>query len=399
MSSILTNSSAMVALQTLKGINSNLSQVQSEISTGKSVGSAKDNAAVWAISKTMEADVTGFKKISEGLAVGKSTVAVARDAAETVTDLLTQMKDKITQAQGDGVDASSKEKIQADIDALKKQVSSVVGSAQFNGRNLVDGSTESPMKVLSSLDRDINGNVKAANIDVSTVDLRSLSIADGEVQTVAINDGTNDGAVTVAALTFQGGADALAADDASADASDTSGIIEGDVVEIKVGDKSVTYTIAAGDDADAVEDGINGALTDAGFTTLTYSAADNEITNSSTTDTFDIDMNVKRGGLADMASLDVTTDAEGAMKAIEGLIKTSVDAASAFGTAQNQIETQSNFVSKLTDNLKSGIGAMVDADMEEASARLQALQVQQQLGVQALSIANQSPQSIMSLFR
>jgi flagellin-like hook-associated protein FlgL len=54
---------------------------------------------------------------------------------------------------------------------------------------------------------------------------------------------------------------------------------------------------------------------------------------------------------------------------------------------------------KQMDALKNGIGAMVDADMEEASARLQALQVQQQLGIQALSIANQAPQNILSLFR
>jgi flagellin len=53
----------------------------------------------------------------------------------------------------------------------------------------------------------------------------------------------------------------------------------------------------------------------------------------------------------------------------------------------------------LTDSLKSGIGSLVDADMEAASARLQALQVQQQLGTQALSIANQAPQNILSLFR
>ena len=64
MSSILTNTSAMVALQTLKGINSNLAQTQNEISTGKSVASAKDNSAVWAISKVMESDVKGFQAIS-----------------------------------------------------------------------------------------------------------------------------------------------------------------------------------------------------------------------------------------------------------------------------------------------------------------------------------------------
>jgi flagellin len=97
----------------------------------------------------------------------------------------------------------------------------------------------------------------------------------------------------------------------------------------------------------------------------------------------------------------VTSDsgATGALAAIDGLISQSIDAAAAFGSAQGRIETQSTFVSNLTDSLKSGIGSMVDADMEETSARLQALQVQQQLGVQSLSIANQAPQSILSLFR
>ena len=66
---------------------------------------------------------------------------------------------------------------------------------------------------------------------------------------------------------------------------------------------------------------------------------------------------------------------------------------------QARIDIQKDFVSELSDSLKAGIGTLVDADMEEASARLQALQVQQQLATQALSIANQAPQSILSLFR
>ena len=91
MSSILTNTSAMIALQTMKGINTNLEKVQSEISTGKDVATARDNAAVWAISKVMESDVEAFQGISDSLALGSSTVGVARQAAETVTDLLTAL--------------------------------------------------------------------------------------------------------------------------------------------------------------------------------------------------------------------------------------------------------------------------------------------------------------------
>ena len=107
------------------------------------------------------------------------------------------------------------------------------------------------------------------------------------------------------------------------------------------------------------------------------------------------------GGLEEVANIDVTTDTgvENALADIEGMIQTSIDAAASFGSVQGRIETQSDFISTLVDNLKSGIGTLVDANMEEASARLQALQVQQQLAVQAMSIANQAPQTLLSLFQ
>jgi len=146
MSSILTNNSAMVALQTMKKINSNMAATQSEISTGKSVANAKDNAAVWAISKVMESDVKGFKGISDSLNLGSSTVAVAREAAETVTELLTEMKGKIVAAKEGNVDRA---KIQTDVVKLREQITSVVGAAQFNGLNLVNGTAGGSVSILS----------------------------------------------------------------------------------------------------------------------------------------------------------------------------------------------------------------------------------------------------------
>ncbi|MCU0855867.1 MAG: flagellin, partial [Rhodobacteraceae bacterium] len=95
MTSILTNTGAMTALQTLRSINSNLAQTQNEISTGKSISSAKDNSAIWAISKVMESDVAGFQAIKSSLSLGESSVAVARNASESITKLLTDIKGKI----------------------------------------------------------------------------------------------------------------------------------------------------------------------------------------------------------------------------------------------------------------------------------------------------------------
>ncbi|WP_298563334.1 flagellin [uncultured Aliiroseovarius sp.] len=445
MSSILTNNSAMVALQTLKSINSNLASTQAEISTGKSISSAKDNAAVWAISKVMESDVKGFKGISESLSLGESTVAVAQKAAETVTDLLTQMKGKIVAAQEENVDRS---KLQTDIAALRDQIGSVVNAAQFNGLNLIDGSSTDTMDVLASLDRDSSGNVTARHIEV---DRQNLSVTT-PVTSAAF--GTTDPADQAAAnALIQAGANNTQINDAAFDpALPTATIADGGDLTFTIGSVSeghsyqvilddVNVNVAGGgtslgqrtfeyvagatdgtaDVAQQLVSQINSFFAAATGSAEGYSITQGTgsntnqftITNAAggVTDAINVGVRAQTGGtpgtttasggLGSLQTIDVTTDAgaTGALTAIESLIDQSIDAAAAFGSAQGRIETQSNFISSLSDSLTSGIGALVDADMEAASARLQALQVQQQLGTQALSIANQAPQNILSLFR
>jgi flagellin len=93
------------------------------------------------------------------------------------------------------------------------------------------------------------------------------------------------------------------------------------------------------------------------------------------------------------------TATETELQAAETALGVITAQATALGVAEKAIETQQTFISELVDNLDAGIGAIVDANMEEEAARLQALQVQQQLATQSLSIANQNPQSILALFR
>ena len=281
MSSILTNNSAMVALQTLKSINSQLGKTQSDIATGKTVANAKDNAAVWAISKVMETDQSGFKTIQSNLNVADAVVSTARSGAEEVTKLLTEMKNLAIGASNDSADFA---KIQTDMTAKFDQIASVIGASQMNGINLlatdVNGSGGTAFTVLSSLDR------------------------------------TNGAAATTAS--------------------------------------SIAVT------------GVDFEATIEGATITT---------------------------VADQAT------ALTAIGEIEALIDIAVQGSADLGSAGKRISDQASFVGKLSDSLKSGIGSLVDADMEESSARLQALQTQQQLGIQALSIANQGPSAVMSLFR
>ncbi|NMG42073.1 flagellin, partial [Chelativorans sp. ZYF759] len=84
---------------------------------------------------------------------------------------------------------------------------------------------------------------------------------------------------------------------------------------------------------------------------------------------------------------------------IEDALKEMSDAAATIGATKSRVDMQSDFISKLSDAIERGVGQLVDADMQEESARLSALQVQQQLGIQSLSIANSNSQNILSLFR
>jgi flagellin len=493
MSSILTNASAMVALQTLKTINTSLFQTQNEISTGKSIANAKDSSSIWAISKVMESDVKGFMAISESLSLGQSTVTVAREASETVADLLTDIKGLVVSAQEDNVDRG---KIQTDIQALRDQITSVVNAAQFNGLNLLSGTED--VDILASLDRDSAGTVTSRDISVTKQDLGtgagtygggSTSLtANGSVSsatvantgntasytivwdddadvftftvagnTVNVNGNTNnsdtidDIAEAINALGLEGitasndGSGALditstrafetvavsasvtgsATIDGGASDSDTIGqraetitftgtnVNDGDSYRVTYDGKTYDYIAGPGETFEDVARGLKTALDAADIADLSTRVTQNSSNqwvlnvdndNASSVTDFAVageDGGTASGGLFGLDNIDVTTSAKAtdALDNIETLIGNAIDAAAEFGSDQGRIETQNTFISTLTDSLKVGIGSLVDADMEEASARLQALQVQQQLATTALSIANQTPQNILSLFR
>jgi flagellin len=312
-------------------------------------------------------------------------------------------------------------KIQDDIERLRGQIDSVVGAAQFNGLNLVDGSQDE-LSVLSSLDRNSNGSVQSSSITLA-LGTTNLSRDNGDAiagaalpgtQTAAEAGGT--AAITAADFDFllangsvATGTVAFRPDDMTGPPL-AAGLAAGDIVEMQVGDVSVNYTVRNGDTGIAILGGLQEALEGAGIADLEMTLGNQALsfTNNAAADgnanDLDITITATRGsgGLSALTSMNVTTSDATRTQAlldIEEMIDYSIDAAAAFGSAQGRIETQSNFVSKLMDSLKSGVGTLVDADMEAASARLQALQVQQQLATQSLSIANQAPQSILSLFR
>ncbi|HHS93934.1 MAG TPA: flagellin, partial [Rhodobacterales bacterium] len=297
MSSILTNSSAMVALQTLKSINSNLAQTQNEISTGKSIANAKDNSAVWAISKVMEADVNGFTAISDSLALGESTIAVGQQAAETVTDLLTQMKGKIVAAQEENVDRG---KLQTDISALRDQISSVVSTAQFNGLNLVSGTDD--VNILSSLNRASDGTVTAANITVNRQDMTTTNGVNG------VGSGGTDLSSQIldaaAGGTYGGGTLSATGNTMVLEFNSTGGNWDsGDTASVTVGGTTVTYTSAAADQTDqSARDDLLAKLQALDLTDVTFAGTGTDqitITSTKAFEGLDVSVADTQGGGGD----------------------------------------------------------------------------------------------------
>lgn len=305
MTSLLTNASAITALQNLNATNKAMQTTQERISTGMRVANASDNAAYWSIATTMRSDNAAISTVKDALGMGSATVDVTSAAMKSATDLVSQIKTKLVAAKEPGLDRA---KVQSEIAQLQSQLKSVADSSVFSGENWL-------------------------SVDSSSA-------------------GYNATKSIVSSFTRSGGAISIGTIDVNVDA-------------LKLYDPNGNLGLL---DKDRTVNGTTASVANLDISALTDSATDAQTLD----DYIDI---------VDTALSDVTT------------------AASDLGAVKNRISMQQDFVSNLMDSVTKGIGQLVDADMSQESTKLQALQVQQQLGVQSLSIANQNSQQILSLFK
>ncbi|EKF41574.1 flagellin-like protein [Nitratireductor indicus C115] len=289
MASIMTNTSAMVALQSLKATNKAMDVTQGRISTGYRVAEASDNAAYWSIATTMRSDNKALSAVQDALGLGAGKIDTAYTAMNDALGAVDSIKAKLVTARG--ASAENQSKIQEEIKILLDQIKSSATGASYAGTNILATDDTGTMEVVASYNRSATGTVTVGTI---SIDLASIKL--------------------FAAGGLPGG-------------------IADDVMLIDI--------VTNGTDAD-----IDGYLTD-----------------------------------------------------IETALSDISNAAANLGAAKTRLDLQKDFVSNLMDSIERGVGQLVDADMNEESTRLQALQVQQQLGIQALSIANQNAQSILALFK
>lgn len=292
MASLITNNASMTALQTLKSVQSNLTETQGRVSTGLKVQNAKDNAAYYSIAQTMRGDSAVFNALSENLSIAGSSVSVARQGVSEISDRVKQIIEKVSLAQANG--SVDKTLIQNDIDDLVSQIETTISQSTFNGQTLLDGTGTA---ATPSAD------------DEMTVVTGIMRATDATNQTSQIN------------------------------------------------------------------------------------------TTSFTYDKFNAADLVTQLKTIDVAGADTPADLATALTLSEAMLSTTTKAEASFGMVEKRIENQQKFIGKLVDKFDQSVGALVDADMNKEAARLSALQVQEQLATQALSIANQAPQSILSLFR
>lgn len=420
MTSIVTNTAAISALANLRAVNSSMTETQAQISSGLRVQTAADNAAYWSIGTTMRSDNKALSAVVDAMNLGSATVEVAYAAMESTVDILDEIKSKLVAASEPGVDRT---KVQKEIDQLQDQLQSVIDSAGFNGENWLKangtGADVLSTTIVSGFTRDEEGNVALQTLDVDLADTVLLNDSGGGL--LQFGDGSFEefgGFVDAynangffSPGTFTGAFKVAAGDSLSFTMSGPS------IASITVTIDRTTVDAALGTAANGTVFGVsdmaavvNHAIVDAGGSlddAQVYVTGGNSFVAGSGSGQYDNfqDAQIVNSGVNEKVSIMDMTIAgssgslEGQIGLIENMLQSTTDAAADLGAIQSRLDTQREFTDDLMDSIDTGIGTLVDAEMNEASTRLKALQTQQQLSIQALSIANSSGQSIMQLFQ
>lgn len=407
MPSIVTNNAAMTALQSLTQTMKNMETTQSRISTGLRVSSASDNAAYWSIATTMRSDHSALSTVKDALNLGSSTIDVAYTGLKSSIDVTSQIKSKLVAAAQPGVDRN---KIQSEVTQLQKQLKSISDSAVFSGQNWlsVDSSAtgfNADKKIVSSYQHDAAGNVSVGTIDLNIGGIKLFDSNASSFVAQTVNDVTFTVAATSSIFSDVNGKFAGSA--ANGDTAALTFMVGGKEVAGVATKNGTGYDIAfesMDTFTNAATPGVSlkGSTNSDSTIAIAVTSRTNFVEASGILDSVDgvTGVSVETlniSGLTDSAT-DLTT-LNLMTKQVDKAIASMTGAASDLGSVKSRVSLQQSFVSSLMASIDKGIGALVDADMNEESTRLQALQVQQQLGVQALSLANQSSQTILSLFR
>jgi flagellin len=348
--SINTNVGAQVALQSLNSIQTNLNKVQNEVSTGESVAGATDNAAVFAVAQGVRSNLAAYSSVSTALNDGQSLNAVAVNGATAVSNLLTNITQSLTELSDGSISDAQRQTYTANLKAQIDEVQTFISGSTYNGINLLAGN-QGTFAVSAG---------GASNFSAPT-NVSVLSGLNGVSLTIHATDlegGTagTDGFLGLARLVYNVGSATNAAVNTANDTNSNAVLLAGTSGLISRSEINQNEALAALAAVSASASAFQSVAGAAG-TTSVFGASLANFTNQ---------VNNALGQL---------------------------------GADNNNIQLQITFVQSLSDAANTGLGNLVDANLAQASAQLTALQTQQQLATQALSIANSQPQNILNLFK
>ena len=393
MSSILNNPNALSALQALTMTQQSLSTVQNQVSTGLKVATAADNSSYWSIAAQLTADSGVVSASNDALSQGQSLLATASSAINSVITTINSIQTALTQATEPGANISS---INTSLASLGKQLTDAVNAASFNGLNVLNGSVASLNFVSGFNATATGGNINTIAFTTQTLyGLTTGSRKHRVDRTSSITDPTAITQVQAQATTFAAKTDTISTTTPTAtfgtdlaNESATAGTL---TVQHALADGSWTTTTYTALDANG------NSVADGGTPTFATAASFRVATTTTTPNSQNL--LVQNG--TDLTALNITgaAGAQTALNAVAQALAGVTNYAAKIGATQNRMTTAATFNTALMTNYSDGISGMVDADMNTASTKLQALQTQQQLGIQSLSIANQNAQLILKLFQ
>ncbi|KRC02707.1 hypothetical protein ASE23_29450 [Rhizobium sp. Root73] len=345
----------------------------------------------------MRSDNKALSVVQDALGLGAATADTAYAGLESVIGVISEMKSKIVVATEEGVD---RKKVQAEIEQLKGQLTSVITSSSFSGVNWLSTDGDVRTSVVASATRDANGNF---GVQTTSVDLGDI----------ALFTATGDGLLQKSPPRTYGGFEAFTTPTDTYNFTGPFTFYDGDEFQFDIQDGALLYTATVTKaifDANAGPDRVVDNSLDF-WNLLAQSAwAAGPSFFGSGNQAFGVDFpnpvsfsNFRVTGTASMQIMDVDVVSENDMGAllsrVDGWLENTIAAAANVGALSSRISMQEDFLNSLSDSISRGIAKLVDAEMDTASTKLKALQTQEQLAIQSLSIANTNPENILSLFR
>ncbi|KXV32976.1 flagellin B [Gluconobacter thailandicus] len=341
--SINTNTAAMSALQVLNQTTDQLSKTQNAVSTGKSVSSASDSPAIYAISQTMNSQISALSGVSTGLQFAGQVLSTASSQASSISTVLSSMSETVTNAANNGEDQDT---LNSQLSSYLSQIDVATSNSTFQGVNLLSGSTSNSVKYTQiSAAQDINGNLftmNGADATSTGLGLQGLStdMKGTAVDTDSLTLSAKGDATAATTLTLKNQASATGTPTAANPAISTSFILDAKPGDSTDGSASaVGSAIAAGlTTADTtVTVGANGALTISGATsrttsdgTTTYSLTGGDTITAKADASGNMTYSVAKVG---------DLDANGNAKTLTKVVDVNVSGASSNTTKNDQLAT------------------------------------------------------------